>query len=76
MAAMAPFPPHKFDISFAPPGLIIKETEHPFSMVLIGEVVAVQWQGDALIFYYADGHKAYVNSKTNLTVGDYEVPGC
>jgi hypothetical protein len=62
----------------APPGLITKESDHPFSAVLLGEVVAIHWLGDACVLYYADNHKAFfkVDQDGDLVIGDYEVPMC
>lgn len=66
-----------FDPKDAPPGLITKDTPHIFSVLFIGNVVGVQWSGDRLIFYYEDGHKAYIEPTCGeLHAGDWEVPTC
>lgn len=66
-----------YDSSFAPPGFITKETNHPFSCLLIGGVVGIQYYDNSLILYYEDGHKALIHAgKKSLIIRDYEVPEC
>lgn len=66
-----------YNAALAPPGFITKETNHPFSVLLIGGVVGVQWLDDSLILYYEDGHKALIHAtRGSLIVADYEVPTC
>jgi hypothetical protein len=73
---MSTSPSEKKDISRTP-GLITKLTDHPFGMVLLGEVVAAHWVGDGIILYYADNHKAKFSIEDGeLMIEDHEVPSC
>lgn len=77
MSSMAATSKPKFDYTQAPPGFITKETNHPFSCLLIGGVVGVQYYDNSLILYYEDGHKALIHAgKKSLIIRDYEVPEC
>lgn len=61
----------------APHGVITKDTDHLFGQLLLGEIVAAHWLGDALILYYGDKHKVLIKANMDdLIVKDHEVPGC
>lgn len=61
----------------APP-IITKETEHPLSVILLGEVVGAAWLGSHLVLYYADGHKTLfqVDDDGDINVQDYQLATC
>lgn len=60
------------------PGLIDKTTVHPLGLILLGEVVAVQWLNQRLLFYYGDGRIARIsiNNEGNFVANDHKVPMC
>jgi hypothetical protein len=60
------------------PGVITKETPHVLSAMLLGDVTAVHWMGDSLIFYYSDGRKTrlYVDDEGDFMAIDHAIPTC